>query len=133
MSEPMTEVPPVRVHVASVSAEVALGTSPVARRARRTAFGTETVDDTNPVRPLLPDNPDRVCAYVQVTGGDVYLCDFEAKAIQAHDTINSELGTLLPHGNTAPWPLGGTQAVWIAQVTAASTCVVSFTADYGTS
>lgn len=130
MSEQPSEIPPVQVHVASVAAGVALGGAHAARRARRTAFGTETVNDTNTVRPLLPDNPDRVCAYVQVTGGDVYLCDSESKAIQAADTASSDLGTLLPHTNTAPWPISGQQAVWVAQVTAASSCVVSFTADY---
>lgn len=130
MSEPMTEVPPVNVHVASIAEGVALRTAHTGRKARVTQFGTETVDDNNPVRPLLPDSPERVCAYVQATGGDVYLCDSEAKANQAHDTANSDLGTLLPHGNTAPWPITGQGPVWVAQVTAAASCVVSFTADY---
>lgn len=130
MSEQMTEIPPVRVHVASVDEGVAISGPQRARGRIVTAFGTETVDDSNPVRPLLPESPERVCAYVQATGGDVYLCDSEAKANQAHDTASSDLGTLLPHGNTAPWPVGGQQAVWIAQVTAASSCIVSFTADY---
>lgn len=130
MSEPMSEIKPVPIHVASVAAEVALSGPQRARRARTTEFGTETVNDTNPVRPLLPQNPDRVCAYVQVTGGDVYLCDSESKAIQAADTTSSDLGALLSHTNTAPWPITGQGPVWVAQVTAAASCVVSFTADY---
>lgn len=120
------EYPPARVHI--VADDTRAPARP--RKALRTRFGTETVDDSNPVRPLLPDAPERECAYVQATGGDVYLCDSESKALQAADHANSELGTLLPHGNTAPWPLRGGQAVWIAQVTAASSCIVSYTADY---
>lgn len=126
MTHPEAGYAPVQVHV------VADSTRPSARprKALRTRFGTETVDDSNPVRPLLPDASDRECAYVQAIGGDVYLCDSEAKAKQAADQAASELGTLLPHANTAPWPLHGSQAVWIAQVAAASSCIVSYTADY---
>ena len=128
MNEP--EIKPVPIHLASVADGVALAGPRRAASAIVTRFGTETVDDSNSVRPLLPASDERVCAYVQATGGDVYLCDSEAKATQARDTTNSELGTFLSHTNTAPWPIGGQQAVWIAQVTAASSCVVSFTADY---
>jgi hypothetical protein len=89
------------------------------------------VDNSNTVRPLLPEDGERVCAYVQATTGDVYLCDSEAKANQAAGAANSELGTFLPHANTAPWPIRGSQAVWIAQATSGGgSCVVSFTADY---
>lgn len=128
---PATAYEPVHIHVASMAPEVTLGQALSPRRDQiRTRFGTETVDDTNPVRPLLPDHPDRVCVYVQVTGGDVYLCDSESKASQAADAAASGLGSILPATNTGPWPVRGTQAVWAAQVTPSKTCVVSFTADY---
>lgn len=114
---------PVRIHV--VSSDVPMGGAASGQRKRIvTSFGSETVDATNTVRALLPDAPDRVCAYVQVTGGDVYLCDSESKAKQA-----IPLGAVLPKANTAPWPLRGQQGVWIANA-GTVTCTVSFTADY---
>lgn len=124
---------PVPMHLATVSPDAAsalAGHDPLSsgagnRKRVVTAFGAETVDNVNPVRPLLPDNPDRICAHVQVTGGDVWLCDSESRAIQA-----MPLGAVLPAANTGPWPLRGQQAVWVAQHTADKTCVVSFTADY---
>lgn len=120
----------VRVHLTGTDVELGGGHQPGGRKKIVTRFGTETVDNTNLVRPLLPDAPARVCAWVQATGADVYLCDTESKAIQAAGAVNSGLGTLLPHGNAAPWPLRGQQAVWIAQVsTSTSSSVVSFTAD----
>lgn len=126
------EPKPVSVHVTSIAAGVQLGN--VAPHDKiRTEFKTETVDDANTVRPLLPDSPDRVCAYVQVTGGDVYLCDSESKAKQAVNQSNSEVGSILPSANTAPWPVRGQGAIWIAQVTSSKTCVVSVTADYAVS
>lgn len=120
------EYHPVKVHVVADTS----GAPPRPRKTLVTRFGTETVDDDNPVRPLLPESADRECAYVQATGHSVYLCDSESKALQAADTANSHLGTLLPQANTAPWPVRGTQPVWVAQVTAGFTCIVSFTADY---
>jgi len=130
MTQPVNDQP-VAVHVASIEAGVQLGPAPASgRRHVRTGFMTETVDDTNPVRPLLPASPDRVSAQVQVTGGDIYLCDSEAKALQAADVAGSHQGSILPSANTGPWPLHGENAVWIAQVTATKTCVVSVTADY---
>lgn len=127
------DIQPVPVHVTGVDVGVSMGTpapEPAPARAVATRFGTETVDDTNPVRPILPADPDRVCAYVQATGGDVFLAASEGNAKQAQDSPNSAEGTFLSHTNTAPWPIRGTEAVWAAQVTATNTCVVSFTADY---
>lgn len=128
MSCPETGPAPIPVHVTGVSAEVSLGAGAPAAPARprlRTEFTSESVDDANPVRPLLPDKTSRVIAWVQATGGDVLLCDTEVNARQG-------IGSPLPSANTAPWPLGGTQAVWIAQKTAGNTCTVSCTADYET-
>lgn len=123
---------PVHVHVASVAAGAQLGGAAGPAKAKATRFGTETVDNTNPVRPLLPEHDGRICAWIQATGGDVYMCDSESKAIQADGATNSNEGTFLPHTNTAPWPVYGDQSVWIAQATAGTTCVVSFTAEYET-
>jgi hypothetical protein len=125
------DVEAVKVHIQSSSVPLA---SPPRDRIR-TEFLTETVDDNNTVRPLLPDAPDRVCAYIQASGGDVYLCDSKGKAVQAADTTNSELGALLKaitgtSVGSGPWPIHGQGAVWIAQAVAASTCVVSVTAEY---
>lgn len=128
MSEPQRDYEPVRVHMVADSTKA----PGQARGKVVTRFGTETVDNANPVRPLLPDDPGRVCAWVQATGGNVYLCDSESKAIQAAGQVNSGVGTFLPAANTAPWELLGSQAVWIAQVSTGTTCVVGYTADYET-
>lgn len=121
--EQMTPVP---VHVTGISAEVSLGQPAGPRRDRiRTRFLNETVTDTNPVRPLLPDDPDRVIAYIETTGGDVYLCGSQSDASQSPPA-----GSVLPTAFTSAWPIRGQGAVWIAQKTAATTCVVSATADY---
>lgn len=123
---------PVHVHIAS--ADVPLVTpaaAPAPRRRIRTRFLTETVDATNPVRPLLPESDDRVIAQLQVTGGDIYLCDSEHAAIQAVGTAASEQGAILPSANAGPWPISGGAAIWAAQVsTATSASVISVTADY---
>jgi hypothetical protein len=71
---------PVQVHVVADSTR-----SQPAAPARRivTRYGTETVDNTNPVRPLLPESAERIVAHIQATGGDIYLCESENKASQA--------------------------------------------------
>lgn len=120
------ELVPLPVHIAGVSAGVALGHAPALEHRRvRTRFANETVNDTNPVRPLLPEDPDRIIAYVETTGGDVYLCGSEQDAKRATPT-----GSVLPTAFTAAWPIHGQGAVWIVQKTGATTCVVSVTADY---
>lgn len=117
-------IEPVPVHITGVEASVQLGQpAPARRRPVRTRFLAETVDDANPVRPLLPDDAARVRAWLQVTGGDVYLCESQAKAEQLQ-------GSVLPAGNTAPWPAGGQGALWVAQAVAGFACTVSCTADY---
>jgi hypothetical protein len=128
--DPAGEITPIPVHVTGVSAEVSLGHAaprPGPDRVR-TRFLTETVNDTNPVRPLLPDDSDRVSAWVQATGGDVVLCASQSDAQHAPPQ-----GSTLPMGNTAPWPVRGQGAVWAAQAAAASSCVISVTADYAVS
>jgi hypothetical protein len=115
---------PVSVHVASAAPGVSLGRARAGDR-YRTRYLTETVDNSNPVRPLLGDDPERARAWVQATGGDVVLCASESDAGQTPPN-----GSVLPSANTAPWPLRGQGAVWAAQKTAASTCVISVTADY---
>lgn len=119
------EVEPVRMHLASAEPGVLDVAAAKPHKPLRTAFGSETVDDTNSVRALLPASPERRIAHVQVTGGDVWLCDSERNA-----KASTPIGSVLPSANTAPWPVRGTNAVWIAQKTATNTCVVSFTADY---
>jgi len=114
----------VSVHVASVAPGVALGRAPAGDRLR-TRYLTETVDNANPVRPLLGDDPGRACAWIQATGGDVVLCASESDSGQVPPA-----GSVLPSANTGPWPLRGQGAVWAAQKTAAATCVISVTADY---
>lgn len=126
MTTPDPEYPPVAMHLASAAPGVTV-CGQRARKALRTDFGSETVDDTNRVRPLLPAAPGRRIAHVQATGGDVWLCDSEAKAKAA-----TPEGSVLPSANTGPWPVHGTNAVWIVQKTATNTCVVSFTAEYET-
>lgn len=123
--ETEAEYQAVRVEVVSMPPAAPHSCSGPAREKVVTRFGQETVDNSNKVRPLLPDDPDRLIAHVQVTGGDVYLCASEQDAKR---TVPS--GSVLPSANTAPWPLRGQQAVWIAQKTADSTCAVDFTADY---
>jgi len=118
----------VRVHIASSDVPLHPAAAPATQPARRvqTRLLNETVDDTNPVRPLLPDDGDRICAWVQVTGGDVYLCVSQSDASQA-----TPAGSILPSANTGPWPVRGQGALWAAQVTAGKTCVISVSADYG--
>ncbi|MGH3283221.1 MAG: hypothetical protein ACRDPD_00795 [Streptosporangiaceae bacterium] len=124
MSTPAgTQPVPVPVHVASVEAGVQLGQPPPAGRAVRTRFLTETVDDANPVRPLLPADDRRECAWLQATGGDVYLCDNQADAEKL-------AGSILPASGTAPWPVNGQGALWVAQAATGAVCIVSCTADY---
>ena len=113
---------PIPVHL--TSSDVPL-ISPPKHDVVRTEFNRATCDDTNKIQPILPDSPQRHCAYIQVTGGDVYLCDSEAKA-----KSTTPQGMILPSANTAPWPLYGQNAVWAVQVTGGKTCVVSVTADY---
>lgn len=121
---------PLRVHLESAEPGVLPGAAP--HKKIMTRFVTETVDNQNTVRPLLPDTPGRVLAIVQVSGGDVHLCDTQGHAqAAAGGQGTSELGTRIPAG-TAPWPLLGEGAVWIAQVTAGTTCTVACTADYKT-
>jgi hypothetical protein len=121
----MTPIP-VEIHGMTAGVAASLGQQPQRpHKALRTDFGTETVDDTNKSRPLLPAAPERRCAYIQATGGDVILCKDESSAQQLQ-------GSLLPKTNTAPWPFPGQGAVWIAQAQAGDTCKVSFTADYET-
>lgn len=121
---------PVPVHIAGISAEVTLGqAAPAPGRDRiRTRFLTETVDDANPVRPLLPDDSHRAGAQIQATGGDVVLCASQSDAQQAPPQ-----GSTLPSANTAPWPVRGQGAVWAAQATSGDSCVISVTADYAIS
>lgn len=121
---------PVIVHGLSAEASASIGTPTPPRPVRpvRTRFLAETVDDINPVRPLLPADPDRVCAWIQATGGDVVLCASQPDAQQSPPQ-----GAVLPSANTAPWPVAGQGAVWAAQKTAASSCVISVTADYAAS
>jgi hypothetical protein len=128
-SPPAGDLTPVPVHVTGISAGATLGhAAPLGRDRVRTRFLTETVDDINPVRPLLPDDSDRVCARIQATGGDVVLCASEADAQHAPPQ-----GSVLPSANTAPWPVRGQGAVWAAQKTPGTSCVISVTADYGIS
>lgn len=118
----MTEVDPIKVHLESSSVSL---TKP--RDKVRTEYSTETCQDGNTVQPVLSDNPDRVCAYIQVTGGDVYICNSEA-----HAKASTPQGMILPSANTAPWPIYGQNAVWAVQVTGGKTCVISVAADYST-
>ncbi len=95
-------------------------------RVPRDEFGQETVDNTNPVRPLLFPDPNRVCVSVQARGGDVWLGDSERAVKQARSHPASPGAMLLPAG-AAPWPpMRGQQAVWIGQATPDKTCVVDF-------
>ncbi len=224
---------PVRVHLASSDLEIGAQAAPRPRPDRIvTRFLTETVDDTNPVRPLLPDDSDRAGAWIQASGGaaaaqtggkaavaagagaaalpstasltrfdvtftaattaagtitvskvsngnytydvpvgatglsvsypgtglapsgggptvtvagvgaaitgdisvfgtlpatagDVVLCASEADAQH-----NPPQGSVLPAAGTAPWPVAGQGAVWAAQKTPGTSCVISVTADY---
>ncbi|MGH3121722.1 MAG: hypothetical protein ACRDND_11960 [Streptosporangiaceae bacterium] len=126
MSTPAgTQPVPVPVHLTSIGVGVQLGQPPPAAGAVRTRFLTETVDDANPVRPLLPADDARECAWLQATGGDVYLCASESDATQA-----TPAGSVLPSANTGPWPARGQGAVWAAQATSGDSCVISVTADY---
>ena len=118
------QLTPIPVHVASIAVQASIG-GEAPRRGLRTRFITETVDDTNPVRPLLPADPALRCAHVQVSGGDVFLCGSRGDAERPTPD-----GAVLPSGNTAPWPLRGQGGLWAAQKTAGTTCVVSVTADY---
>lgn len=123
--KPAPDLSPVPVHITGAEPGTIGGAPARPHKLTRTDFGSETVDDTNKVRPLLPESSRRRSAHVQATGGDVWLCDGEAKA-----KGGTPEGSVLPAANTAPWPIRGHNAVWIVQKTGATTCVVSFTADY---
>lgn len=115
----------VRVHLTGTDVPMGAGHQPGRHKKIITKFGSETVDNTNPVRPLLPDHAGRMIAWLDTSGGDVVLCDSEAKANQA-----TPAGSTLPGAYTAPWPVRGQQAIWAVQKTANTTCVVNYTADY---
>jgi hypothetical protein len=228
---------PVRVHLASSDVQISQQAPPPGRDRVVTRFLTETVDNTNPVRPLLPDDPHRVGAWLQATaaaasvnangtqtsaaagtvitsaaapagtytvswsvvltgtlaandeqnmglyvggtlvatainginagtieaqppvtvvvpaGGaiiavkainlatvaSVYQASFAATpagagvvlcASQPDAQQTPPQGSVLPSGNTAPWPVRGQGAVWAAQNTPGTSCVISVTADY---
>jgi hypothetical protein len=125
---PAHDMLPVKIHLESVSPEAGAalgGQAPRRRRRRMTRFGYETVDPTNEVRPILPDDPDRVIAWLSASGGDAILCGSEQDAKRA-----TPAGSILPSANTAPWPVTGQGAVWAVQRVSTATVTVSWTADY---
>jgi len=110
----MSDIEPVHVHVAS--SDVPLGQAPAGQRERIVTFYTLTFDSSRTVHQVLRPDPNRVIAYVQAGGANIVLARTkgDAQANTADATYSQPNGTLLPYGNTVPYPLATTSEVWAA-------------------
>jgi hypothetical protein len=138
------EVTPVPVALHSMTPEVAAGLATGGPRPRgrrlRTHFDTVVVDTvSNPVRPLLPDDPDRARAVLIVhgalgggntSGSFGWIASSEALAGTAARGQASGAYITATSGQTV-WVIEGTGAAWLAiDPTATAALSVTVFADY---
>lgn len=105
--------PAVRVHIGS--SDVPLGAPAPARRRRSVTFRTIVLSSDVPVDQVMQPDPNRVIAYVQAGGADVVLTKSkgDAQANTRDASYSAPVGTLLPFGNTVPYPLETNDEVWV--------------------
>ena len=108
---------PLAVHIASSDVPLASAPASSPRRRRAATCRTFTIISANPVVPLFAEDLSRRGLMVQAVGtNDVILCQSKAQAQAAQSTADPE-GTLIPHTNTAPWPVPTTDQLWATAIT----------------
>lgn len=124
MTEITSALEAVKVHIAG--SDVPL-TSPQPKRPRRGAsLRTFVLTAADPVQQILPQNANRCDAWVQCV-------DTAAKAFTLHQSSadaqsGGNAGVTVPPGNTSPYPIGTTDAVWATAATADLPVTISVSA-----
>lgn len=127
-SPPAGDLMPVPVHVVSG----ALLAAPK-RELHRTEYLTVVLTADDPVQQLLPQSPNRVCAWLQALDNDVVIGKDTSQAGAATNTVASNprpSGAVIPKANTAPYPLDSNDVVYVGLTTTGSASRVSVTAVY---
>lgn len=109
-----TALEAVKVHIAGSDLPL---TRPEPRRRRRGAsLRTFVLTAADPIQQVLPQNTNRCEALIQCVNAT-------AKAITLHQSASDaqaggNAGITIPAGNTGPYPLATTDAVWATAATA---------------
>lgn len=101
-----TAVEAVKVHISG--SDVPFSRPEPRRRRRGVALRTFTLTSNDPVQQILPLNSNRCEAWVQNV-------DTAAKDFTLHESLanaQAGIGVTVPKGNTGPYPLATTDAVW---------------------
>lgn len=128
---------PVRVHVASVESGVQLAAPKAARRGYRAHYETFALTANDPVQCILPEDEDRVEAFVLTLDQDIVI-GTKSQCSAGSNTVTSvpqPIGTYIPAktngGAIFPFPVKDCNAVY-AGVTTSSNSRVSVAAYYRT-
>jgi len=124
-------VDPVAVHVASVAPGAQLGAP--AGRALHTSFETYVLTVNDPAQCILPENGKRISALVQPIDNDIVLGPSKAVVASPANTVASvpqPNGAYIPHTNTQPYEVKGSNVVFAGITTTASSSRVTVIATY---
>jgi len=134
MSDP--EVPPIRVHVASVESGVSMGAPAAARRKYRAHYETFVLTANDPVQCILPEDSDRVEAFVLALDNDI-LIGTKGQVGAGNNTVAGvaqPIGTYLlaktNGGAIFPFPVKDCDALFAGVTTTGSNSRVSVAAYY---
>jgi hypothetical protein len=126
-----TAYEPVKVHIV---ADATKGdAAPPKRRQHRAVYQTFLLTAANPTECILPADEDRVSAYVQALDNDIVLGHTQGIVGNGVNMVTgapAPYGALVPHANTAPFPVDDNAAVFAGATTAASSSRVTVIASY---
>lgn len=99
---------PARVHIAG--SDVPLANHPPARKSRHISLRTIVLTANDPIQQILPQNANRIEAYVQNV--DTAAKNFTIYASRADAGVGGNAGVTVPKSNTTPYPICATDGVW---------------------
>lgn len=139
---PRGDVQPVPVHITGIEAAVSLTHTPARKKRIVSRYSTVVLTATNPVAPILPDDPSRVQACL-IVHGDIFgsgglnaaygwLADSESAATNAARNQDGGAGAYISATNNSPFsPILGSNAMWGAlDNNATKQLVITVIADY---
>ena len=132
MSTETANETPIGVHVVSIAAGAELGHAQPAQRGYRAHYETFVLTSNDPVQCILPEDADRLEAYVTSPDNDIVIGPRGVVIAPANTVTNTPnpQGTLVPHTLTAPFPVRDCNAVFAGVTTTATASRVSVAAYY---
>jgi hypothetical protein len=131
-----TDAPPIRVHVASVSDEARPAPSGRSQERYRAVYTTVQLTASDPVQDILPEDPDRVEAYVIALDNDIVIGTRNQVSAEQNTAagVPYPIGAFIPAkttgGSLIPFPVKDCNAVYAGVTTTASNSRVSVAAYY---